>query len=351
MNTIIAEDFSYILSDANIDWERFSGKTVVISGAGGFLPFYMAGTLLFLNKTGKLEKPVKVIGLVRNIEKARKKFEDFADDENLRLIKSDLSEKIHLDETVDYIVHAASQASPKLFFSDPVGTIKANTVGTINLLDLAVEKKVESFLYFSSGEANGNIFDTLDNVSENDYGIVNPLEVRSCYAESKRMGENLCAAYAHQYGISTKIVRPSHTYGPGFALDDGRVFAAFVADVLNGRDIVLKSDGKANRCFIYLADAARGYFTVLLKGEAGNAYNVSNDYEISILNLAEIVLQASCKTNLQIRFDIDSKSCPSAKNQHALMNNGKLKALGWKPAIKEAEGLKRVINSFIGEDK
>lgn len=87
MNMIIAEDFSYILSDANIDWERFSGKTVVISGAAGFLPFYMAGTLLFLNKTGKLEKPVKVIGLVRNIEKAQKKFEDFADDKNLFLIK------------------------------------------------------------------------------------------------------------------------------------------------------------------------------------------------------------------------------------------------------------------------
>lgn len=191
----------------------------------------------------------------------------------------------------------------------------------------------------------------MDDVSENDYGIVDPLEVRSCYAESKRMGENLCAAYAHQYGISTKIVRPSHTYGPGFALDDGRVFAAFVADVLNNRDIVLKSDGKANRCFIYLADATRGYFTVLLKGKVGNAYNVSNDYEISILNLAQIVLQVSGKKNLQVRFDIDLQSAPSAKNQHALMNNNKLKVLGWKPAIRETEGFDRVIKSFIGKNK
>lgn len=351
MNKIIEEDFLYILSDTNIDWKMFSGKTVVISGASGFLPFYMAGTLLFLNKTAKLEKPVKVIGLVRNIEKARKKFEDFLDDENLHLIKSDLSEKIRINETVDYIIHAASQASPKLFFSDPVGTIKANTVGTINLLDFAVEKNVESFLYFSSGEANGNIFDRLDNVCEDDYGIVDPLDVRSCYAESKRMGENLCVAYAHQYGISAKIVRPSHTYGPGFALDDGRVFAAFVADILNNRDIVLKSNGMAKRCFIYLADATRGYFTVLLKGKAANAYNVSNDYEISILNLAQIILQISGKDNLKVRFEIDTQSTPSAKNQHALMNNSKLKILGWKPVIREEEGFNRVIKSFIGDNK
>ncbi len=348
MNPIIESDFSSILADNSISWSEFAGRTVVISGAAGFLPFYMAGTLLFLNKTQKLNKPVRVIALVRNLEKAHKKFHDFLDDKNLIFVKSDLSSPITIDGDVDYIVHAAGHASPKLFFTDPVGTIKANTAGIIHLLDLAVKKKVKSFLYFSTGEVNGNIFDALDNVTENDYGVVDPLAVRSCYAESKRMGENLCVAYAHQYGLNTKIVRPSHTYGPGFALDDGRVFAAFVSDVLTDKDIVLKSDGKANRCFLYLTDATRGYFTVLLKGTSANAYNVSNDYEIPILELAQLILEVSGKKNLKVCFDVAIS--PSATNKHARMDNSKLKALGWKPTIKEREGFARVISYFQKEN-
>lgn len=261
MNTIIMEDVLYILSDNNIDWKRFSGKTVIISGAAGFLPSYMTQTLLMLNKTDRLESNVKVIGLVRDVEKSKRRLGDWSDDPNLKIIKTDLSSPIEIDEDIDFIIHAASQASPKLFFTDPVGTIKANTLGTVYLLDLAVEKHVKGFLYFSTGEVNGDIYDRKEIVSENDYGAIDPLDVRSCYAESKRVGETLCAAYARQFGVPAKVVRPSHTYGPGVFLNDGRVFASFVSDVLNDKNIVLKSDGKANRCFLYLSDA----FAVILQ--------------------------------------------------------------------------------------
>lgn len=345
MNTIIMEDVLYILSDNNIDWKRFSGKTVIISGAAGFLPSYMTQTLLMLNKTDRLESNVKVIGLVRDVEKSKRRLGDWSDDPNLKIIKTDLSSPIEIDEDIDFIIHAASQASPKLFFTDPVGTIKANTLGTVYLLDLAVEKHVKGFLYFSTGEVNGDIYDRKEIVSENDYGAIDPLDVRSCYAESKRVGETLCAAYARQFGVPAKVVRPSHTYGPGVFLNDGRVFASFVSDVLNDKNIVLKSDGKANRCFLYLSDAVRGYFTVLLKGEAGIAYNVSNDYEITILDLANIIIKASGKTDLKVQFDITGDSS-SAKNVHAMMDNLRLKLLGWTPEIKEYEGFSRVLKSF-----
>ena len=122
---------------------------------------------------------------------------------------------------------------------------------------------------------------------ETEYGYLDPATVRACYGESKRMGETLCVAYHAQYGVPAKIVRPFHTYGPGMDLSDGRVFADFVADLVARRDLVMKSDGRAQRAFCYLADATVGFFTVLLRGEAGAAYNVGNpDAEVSILELA-----------------------------------------------------------------
>ena len=346
LNKIINEDFSYVLHDENINWKTFSGKTVLVSGASGFLPFYIVGTLLSLNQSNILSKPVKVIGLVRNIDKAKIKFRNYLDDGNLVIKKIDISCPFDIDEKIDFIVHAASQASPKYFFSDPVGTIKANTLGTINLLELAKKNKVESFLYFSSGEANGDIFDKKIKITEHNYGIVDPLNVRNCYAESKKCGENLCVSYYHQYNVPVKIVRPSHTYGPGVSLTDGRVFASFVSDIINNKDIILTSDGSACRCFLYIADATRGYFTVLLKGTNANAYNVSYDKEISILNLAKILISISNNPNISIKLNKNEINNPSSKNQHALMDNSKLKKLGWFPNYSEEEGFKRVLMSF-----
>ena len=343
MKDIIEEDLDNIISDKNIPWQHFSGKNVLITGANGFLPAYMLKTLLFLNKSDLLEQPVHVFGMVRNLAKARVKLNDCLDDTNFELIEQDVSKLINFAPKIDFIVHAASQASPKYFFSDPVGTIKANTIGTSQLLDLAVLNKVEGFLYFSSGEVNGNAFDYKDCVKEEDYGLIDPLNIRNCYAVSKKMGENMCASYFAQYGVPTKIVRPSHTYGPGFDLNDGRFFSTCVNAILQHEDIVLNSDGSAKRCFLYLADAVRGYFTVLLKGENGKAYNVSNDYETSILELAQIVASFSEDTNVVLNID---KNSPSSKASHGLLDNTKLKSLGWYSTIKEKEGFLRTIQSF-----
>ena len=224
--------------------------------------------------------------------------------------------------------------------------IKANTIGTSNMLELAVFKKVEGFLFFSTGEVNGNIFDKKKSVKEDDYGVVDPLDVRNCYAESKRMGENMCASWAHQFNVPVKIVRPSHTYGPGLSLTDGRAFASFTAAVLNNRNIILKSNGEAKRSFCYIADAVRAYFLVLLNGKNGQVYNVSNDYEISIKKMAEIIINASNNKKLSLEFDIDEKSV-SSKVSHGLLDNSKIKKLGWSPVIKEKEGFKRTLESFI----
>lgn len=343
MNRILEQDFEYVLNDKNINWNKFSGKTVLIAGACGFLPVYMLKTLLTLNKK-KLYQPIRVIALVRNKQKAKEKLDSFFDDENLFILEQDVKDKINCQKKIDFIIHAASQASPKYFFSNPVDVINANILGTINLLELAVENKVEGFLFFSTGEVNGNIYEKKDCVAEDDYGVVDPLELRNCYAESKRMGENICVAWYSQYNVPVKIIRPSHTYGPGVDLNDGRVFSAFVSAILKNENIVLNSDGSAKRSFCYIADAIRAYFLVLLEGKVANAYNVSNDYEISIKELAEIILSLSDNKNLELEFNISNSV--SSKSTHGLLDNSKIKKLGWYPQIKEQEGFIRTIESF-----
>ena len=161
---------------------------------------------------------------------------DYLNDENLKIIVQDVANEINLIEKIDYIVHAASPASPKYYNIDPVGVIMPNILGTKNTLELARKNNIEGYLYFSSGEVYGQLNDG-EVVNEDKYGYLDPTSVRACYGESKRMGENLCVSYGHQHNIPIKIVRPFHTYGPGMKLDDGRVFADFVKNIVNNEDI------------------------------------------------------------------------------------------------------------------
>ena len=130
LNRIEIEDFEYILGDKNIDWELFENSTVLITGASGMLPAYMVKTLLYLNN--KLSEPVKVIGVVRNIKQAKITYNEYVEDKNFELLELDITKEICINDNIDYIIHAASQASPDLFYSDPVGTIEANSLGTSN---------------------------------------------------------------------------------------------------------------------------------------------------------------------------------------------------------------------------
>ncbi|MFA6086646.1 NAD-dependent epimerase/dehydratase family protein [Mucilaginibacter sp.] len=347
-NKIVLEDLEAI-RNSTIDWQRFAGKTVLITGANGFLPAYMVETLLYIN--AKIGIDVKVIGLVRSIERAKKRFIEYAGDKNLTFIEQDVSKPVKIDEnqTIDFIVHAASQASPKYYGTDPVGTLSANVLGTLNLMTLAREKNIESFLYFSSGEVYGQIDNEHNPVKEDYYGYLDPMQVRSCYGESKRMGENICVSYYKQYNISAKVVRPFHTYGPGMQLDDGRVYADFVADILNERNIEMKSDGSAKRSFCYLKDATIGFFIVLLNGTPGEAYNVGNpNEEHSILELAEAIIKLGNASLKVIKVDI------TADNQYLkspLLRNtpniDKLLVLGWSPQTDIMTGFERTIKSYL----
>ena len=343
---ILEEDMRFI-TKANLPWDSFRNKTILISGASGFLPAYMVETLLYLND--KRELGCKLIGIVRNKERAISRFKRYQDRSDLQLIVQDVSQQFTIDEKIDFIVHAASQASPKYYGVDPVGTLSANILGTYWLLEIAKKNQIEAFLYFSSGEVYGEVNTNQIPTPEHSYGYIDPTNVRSCYAESKRMAENMMVSYAHQYGLTVKIVRPFHIYGPGLRLDDGRVYSDFIADILHDRDIVILGNGLAVRAFCYLSDATVGFFTVMLKGENSGAYNVGNpDCTLSINALATQLKELYTDRNIKIN-NKNRVNEPGYIQSNISINQpdiSKIMELGWKPYTSIQVGFKRTVESF-----
>jgi len=339
-------DMAAIVAGAGVDWQRLAGQTVCITGASGFLPSYMVETLLYLNETRQLG--VRVLAVVRNRAGFARRYAHHAGRADLICIEQDIGKPFALDQRPDYIIHAASQASPKYYATDPVGTLSANTLGTAALLELARASNSKGFLYFSSSEVYGSA--SRVPTAEADYGMVDPTNVRACYAESKRMGENMCVSWQHQFGVPAVIVRPFHTYGPRMQLDDGRVYADFVASILHNENIALKSDGLATRSFCYSADAVAGFWKVLLDGAPGQAYNIGNpDGEISMRALGQLLVGLYPEKGLTLSYverppgdhylaSAVARGCPDI---------AKAAALGWRPATSLADGFRRTIESYL----
>ncbi len=348
VNPIIREDLESIAS-AKLPWEAMRGKTVLVTGGGGFLAAYLVKSLLTIGYVHDLN--IKVICIVRSRQSFKARLATYLSEPNLTVVLHDISKPLPNGlPSAHFIIHSASQASPKYYGVDPVGTLLANSTGTMYLLDYATKIKAEKFLFFSSGEVYGVPFDSNTLVGELDYGYIDPMNVRSCYAESKRIGETMCAAWAQQHGLHTSVVRPFHTYGPGMALDDGRVFADFVADVVAKRDIVLKSDGLALRPFCYIADFTIGVLTVLLTGGKAQAYNIANpSAEISIKDLATLVANLFPERNIKTRFDVPVSSNAYLKSPifRSCPSIDKVKSLGWIPTTSVRDGFRRTIQSFL----
>jgi len=330
--TVLTEDLEYI-TGSDLPWDDLEGTNILITGANGMLPSYMVETILYLNET-RFKKKARVFAVVRNYNKASKRFKNYSLRKDLIFIGQDIREPMEYLPHQDYIIHAASLASPKYYGTNPVEVLIPNTIGTFNCLELARKNKLKAFLFFSSGEVYGNID---GEITETSYGNLDPTVPRSCYAESKRMGETMCAAYQHQYGVPVKIVRPFHTYGPNVQLDDGRVFADFIADIINKKDIVIKSEGWAKRSFCYLSDATIAFFLVLLYGQIGEAYNVGG-FETSIRRLAKMLVE---EYNLEMHTGNAepgySRVCPDIS---------KIQKLGWMPTTSVQDGFRRTVRSI-----
>ena len=343
-NRIVQEDLKGIISASYLNLEKLRGKTILITGVSGMLATYLAYTIYYLNIHENFQ--TKIIGTARNMEKANAKFQNLSK-EYFELIQHDVTEPLEYEGVIDYIIHAASNASPKFISTDPVGIIKANTLGTMNLLELSRKKTIQNFLFLSTREIYGKSIK--NSLTEQDYGGFDILSPRACYPESKRMAETLLESYAVQYKIPYTVARIAHSYGPGMEVNnDGRIMSDLISNVVNSEDIILKSEGTAERAFCYLSDATTALLTILLNGDFGQAYNVANEDEpIQIRDLAQKLVTLLPERGLKVKFDIPkSQSTAYSTDGRTVMDMSKIEKLGWQRVVTLDSGLKKTIESF-----
>lgn len=340
---ILQDDLSYI--ESNVDMSKFLGKTIMVTGATGLIGSWIVRSLLHYGKN-RADAP-DVLAVVRNTEKAKKVFGEFEPNIHLKYLLSDICELDKTDIKVDYIIHAASQTASKAFVQSPVETIKTAFAGTENVLKIAKDNKVESFLYLSSMEVYGYP-ESDEQIMENHSTNLDTTNVRTCYPESKRMCENLCVSYGCEYNVNTKIIRLTQTFGPGVMYNDGRIFAEFARCAIEGKNIILHTKGTTKRSYLYTADAVTAIFTVLLRGQNGEAYNAANENTYcSILEMAHMVSK-QCASN-KIKTIIEEQDNSLYGYAPVLKMNldvSKLKMLGWHANYDLKKMYERMISSM-----
>lgn len=340
-NAVYQEDL-YEINKIGVQWEQLRRKSVLITGAAGLIGSVLADTMIYRNEHYSAGMELWFLG--RNEHQFRSRYKEYFSKEYCHFLIQDVSCPIHIEGTVDYIIHAASKGDPDSFRNDPVGVMNANYQGMYQVLELAREKQSVRVLYISSGEVYGIVkSDHIGGLIEKDYGYLDILLPRSCYSSSKRAAETLCISYAEQFGVNVVIARLCHTYGPSMQDTDSRVISEFIHSALQKKDIVMKSQGLQKRSYCYVADAVSALMFILLKGNHCEAYNVANkDGSITIYELAELVARlAGTKVIGETLSQIESKN--SSHILHAILNPAKLENLGWKPYYGVHEGVERTM--------
>ena len=306
----------------DLPWERLTGCNILVTGATGLIGGCLVETLMMNPK-----KDYHVYASGRNEERAKERFREFAGNTHFHFVKYDVLKPLESDIKFDYIIHAASNASPNFFANKPVEVMKSNIDGVTNLMEYGLKNDMKRFLYVSSGEVygegDGRVF------TEDYSGYVNCATPRACYPSSKRAAETLCVAYAAEYGADVVIARPCHVYGPHFTESDNRVYAQFIRNVLRGEDIVMKSTGEQFRSWCYVVDCVSALLYILLKGESGQAYNIADSSSnISIKELAEMIAGIG---NKKVIIDLPSDAEKAGYNivTKSVFSMDKLEKLGW----------------------
>lgn len=343
MSYVLDKDTEQILNSDFINWDVFKNKTFLVTGATGLVGSNFVKLLSRLSETKQLD--IEILCMVRDIGKATGIFEK---SNCIKFMCSDITDSVLIEEDIDYIIHAANPTASKYFINNPVETINTSVLGTMKMLELAKAKKVEGFVYLSTmevyGEPNKGVL-----VTEEDISGFNPEKARNSYPISKQLCESLCGAYACEYGVPTRVLRLTQTFGPGVTYNDGRVFAEFMRCAIEKKDIILKTKGETERSYLYTADAFTAIMVALQKGKDGSCYTVANpDTYCSIKEMAELVAHEICQDSIKVDIQLDDISKYGYANTlHMNLDVTKMKSLGWMPLVGLTEMFRRAINELV----
>lgn len=319
----LEEEEIKVIAELPYSWEKIKNKTILVSGGTGFIGTAFIEIIKYRNQ--KYSQRTKVISLSRRGGESS---------EYLESMQSDVKKPVQYGGKIDYVIHLASNTHPKQYAEDPVGTIMTNICGCDNLLKLAVEKKAR-FLLASSVEIYGQGSEIPMN--EKYCGYIDCNLARSGYNEAKRTCEALTQSYRSAFGVDAVIARFARVFGADKKFDT-KAMSQFMDNAVLGQDIIMKSKGQQRYSYCYIADAVSGLFKVLLDGQNGEAYNISdNDEGMTLSEYAEYIASLA---NLKVRYEIENNESVS-KATFAILDTRKIKSIGWEPQYSVREGLKR----------
>jgi len=302
---------------------------ILVTGGAGFIGSWLCESLL--------EKGYQVVCVDSLITGEKGNIEGLMGNENFRFIQHDIAKPLEI-KGIEYVFHLASPASPVDYYKFPLETMLVNSLGTLNMLELA-RKQDAKFLLASTSEVYG---DPEEHPQREDYwGNVNPVGKRSCYDESKRFAEALSMVYFRKYGVGVKIARIFNTYGPRMRKDDGRAVPNFITQALQGKDITVYGDGNQTRSFCYVSDMVEGIETVMFKAKAGDVFNLGNPEEFKIIEFARLVKELTGSES-----NIVFKDLPEDDPKKRRPDITKAKKLGWEPKTDIKTGLEKTIEWF-----
>jgi dTDP-glucose 4,6-dehydratase/UDP-glucuronate decarboxylase len=347
---VVAQDLAEICARAEPGIHALAGRTVLVAGAAGFLPGCLVDALARANRT-VLSEPCRVVGVDNLATGTPERLAHLDDDPHVVVAHRDLTAELTIDEPVDYVVHGASIASPTWYRRHPLATVDVNVTGTRQLLDLALAHRVRDFVYLSSSEIYGDPPAAHIPTGEDYRGSVSCTGPRACYDESKRLAETLCSIYQRELGLRTVQARPFNVYGPGLRPGDGRAVPDFLDDAVAGRPITLYSDGRGTRSFCYLTDAVTALLLLLTEESAVGPYNVGNDEERTIAEVAETVdLLRDARAGVAFASNPDPHYLTDSPARRCPDLTRITSAIDWSPRIDLRTGLERTLRHQREED-
>lgn len=325
-----------------IPWDKFVGKSVLISGATGMIASMLIDAIMNYNQ--KHHAGIEIVALSRNEKRAKARFEEYWTKHDFKYIAHDITKPLPPDiDKVDYIIHAASNTHPIAYASDPIGTIAANVDGAKSLLEFARTKGCQRFVFLSSVEIYGENRGDVEKFDEKYMGYIDCNTMRAGYPESKRLGETLCHAYHAIYGVDFIIPRISRVYGPTLLDTDSKALSQFIHKAVNGEDIVLKSAGNQLFSYCYVTDVVSGILVTMLCGENGCAYNIADEKsDITLKDLSQMLADIG-HSKVIVDLPDTNEAAGYSKATKALLDSTALEKFGWKAKVHIREGLEKTV--------